>query len=42
MKQPINKRKLTELRKHYDLYDAGKWHDPAKRDAYISHMKETR
>jgi hypothetical protein len=32
----ISEKKLADLRKHYDLYDACKWHDPEKRDAYIA------
>jgi hypothetical protein len=32
----ISPKKLADLRKHFDLYDAGKWHDPEKRDAYIA------
>jgi hypothetical protein len=32
----ISAKKLADLRKHFDLYDAGKRHDPEKRDAYIA------
>ena len=35
----ISAEKLADLRKHFDLYDAGKWHDPEKRDAYIALSK---
>jgi hypothetical protein len=35
----ISARKLADLRKHYDLYDAGKWHDGDKLDAYIALSK---
>jgi hypothetical protein len=35
----ISAKKLADLRKYFDLYDAGKWHDPEKRDAYIALSK---
>jgi hypothetical protein len=28
--------KIGRPSQHYDLYDAGNWHDPEKRDAYIA------
>ena len=34
--ETISAKKLAGLRKHFDLYDACKWHDPEKRDAYIA------
>lgn len=34
--ETISAKKLAGLRKHFDLYDACKWHDPEKRDAYVA------